>query len=68
MKNEQLPRYAYSVEEAAHQIGVGRSKIFELIKEGKLSAVKVGARTLVPDAALVYFLAACEPAAAGAVQ
>ena len=68
MNKEALPRYAYSVEEAARQIGIGRSKMFELIKYGKIKAIKCGARTLVPDSSLMSFLATSEPAAVGAVQ
>ena len=37
---------------AVHLTGIGRSKIYELIKSGKLDAVKVGASTLVTVASL----------------
>lgn len=37
---------------AVHLTGIGRSKIYELIKGGKLDTVKVGASTLVTVASL----------------
>jgi excisionase family DNA binding protein len=37
---------------AVHLTGIGRSKIYELIKAGKLDTVKVGASTLVTVASL----------------
>jgi excisionase family DNA binding protein len=40
-------RLAYSVAEAAAEIGVGRTTIYELIKAGELKIVKIGSRTLV---------------------
>lgn len=43
-----LERQGYSVDESAHIIGCGRTKIFDLIREGRLRIVKIGARTIVP--------------------
>ena len=43
-----IQRAAYSVEEAAAAIGIGRTYVFQLIKEGNLQTVKVGRRRLVP--------------------
>ena len=37
---------------AIHLTGIGRSKIYELIKAGRLDTVKVGASTLVTVASL----------------
>ena len=39
---------SYSVEDAAKALGIGRTFVFQLIKEGKLKAVKLGRRTVVP--------------------
>ena len=39
---------SYSVEDAAKALGIGRTFVFQLIKEGKLRAVKLGRRTVVP--------------------
>lgn len=50
-------RRAISVEEAAIQLGVGRSLAWSLVKEGKLRSVRAGTRVLVPLAAIDDFLA-----------
>ena len=47
---------AYSVEEAAEQLGIGRTLAYELIREGRLSSIKLGNRRLVPHSDLVAFL------------
>ena len=36
-----------SVAQTAHVLGLGRTKIYELIRDGRLQAVKVGRRRLV---------------------
>lgn len=40
-------RLAYSVDEAAHLLSVGRDSIYELIRTGQLRTFKIGARRLV---------------------
>jgi len=47
---------AYSVEEAAAMLGVGRTCIFFLIKEGQIKSVKIGRRRVVPATELASFL------------
>lgn len=47
---------AYRVRDAAHLMGMGRSKVFELIKDGLLPARKVGGATIVLRADLIAFL------------
>jgi excisionase family DNA binding protein len=44
-----------SVEEGAAAIGVCRTLCYRLIKEGKLHAVKIGGRTLIPVSELAAF-------------
>ena len=51
-----LERLAVSVEEAADALGVGRSTLFELIRDGRLGSIKVGKRRLVPTDELKAFL------------
>lgn len=41
-------RLAYSINEAIELTSLGRTSIYELIKDGKLKAVRVGGRTVIP--------------------
>lgn len=51
-----MDKRCLSVDETATAVGLGRTKIYELINEGKLKSVKVGRRRLVPAAAVDEFL------------
>ena len=54
-----IPRdpIAVRIPEAVAMIGVGRSKLYELIKNGQIETVKVGRSTLVVVASLRAFIA-----------
>ncbi len=39
---------AVSVDEAARRLGVGRTLLYDLIRQKKVRAVKLGTRTVVP--------------------
>ncbi len=52
----QVDRIAVCVEEAAEMLGLGRSTVFELLKDGSLVSVKVGKRRLIPVRELSAFL------------
>jgi excisionase family DNA binding protein len=60
-----LPRLL-AIKQAMYEIGISRTAIYELIKDGKLKTVKIGRRRLVPSEAIEAFisgLSACaEPA------
>jgi excisionase family DNA binding protein len=43
--------------EAARRLGIGRTKLFELLKEDRLRAVRLGSKTLIPVAELENFAA-----------
>lgn len=45
-------RKLYRVEEAAQLLGVGRTRVFDLIKLGELRSVKIGGSRRIPAAAL----------------
>lgn len=45
-------RLLVSVREAARLLGIGRDTAYGLIREGRLPAVRIGRRVLVPRAAL----------------
>jgi excisionase family DNA binding protein len=50
-------RAAYAVKEAAELIGVSRSMLYLLMKNGALRTVKLGGRRLVPRDAIEALLA-----------
>lgn len=43
---------AYSVSDACRVSSIGRTRLYQLIGEGRLKAHKVGKRTLIPAASL----------------
>jgi excisionase family DNA binding protein len=45
-------------EEAAYRIGVGRSKMYELLASGAVKSVKIGALRRIPATALDEYVAA----------
>jgi excisionase family DNA binding protein len=56
-------KLAYSVEEAAKALSVGRTTIFDLLKSGALRRVKIGAKTVIPRSSLVSLLGEAQDAA-----
>jgi len=54
---ETLADGAMTLQKASEFSGIGRTKLFQLIREGTLPVLKVGRRTLVPRKALVELLA-----------
>lgn len=49
-------KLAYSVHEACTVIGIGRTRLYEEIKSGRIMVRKIGRRTLIPAASLTSFL------------
>ncbi len=49
-------RLSFTVEQAAEQLTVGRSTMFELIRGGEVLAIKIGSRTVVPASSLQDYL------------
>jgi excisionase family DNA binding protein len=47
----------FSVTDAARLLGLGRSKLYELLSAGEVRTVKVGRRRLVPADALAEYVA-----------
>ena len=43
---------AYSVADACRVSSIGRTRLYQLINEGRLEAKKIGKRTLIPAASL----------------
>jgi excisionase family DNA binding protein len=48
--------------EAAERLGIGRTKVYELMASGELRSVKIGAARRVSATALVEFVAALDAA------
>jgi excisionase family DNA binding protein len=55
MQNKE--RKTYTIEEAAHLLGVGRNQCYEAARSGSIPTLKIGKRILVPKAALDRMLA-----------
>ena len=43
---------AHRVDSACHRLGIGRTKLYSLISEGKIRPIKIGTRTLIPESEL----------------
>lgn len=56
MLDPQPQRITVRIREACRMTGIGRSKFYELIQEGEIETIKVGAMTLIPVAGLEKFL------------
>lgn len=53
MTPDQSPEpLAYSVADACRVSSIGRTRLYQLIGEGRLQARKIGKRTLIPAASL----------------
>ena len=59
-----LPVLLVRPEDAARALGVGRTKVYELIRSGALRSVRVGGLRRVPVAALNEFVTRLEEEAA----
>jgi len=42
-----MERFAYSINETAHALSLGRTSIYAMIADGRLETFKLGRRTLV---------------------
>lgn len=51
-----------SINDAARAIGIGRTKLYQLIGEGKLDIIKIGRRTLVTTASIKALVTSSERA------
>lgn len=51
-----LAKAAYSIAEFCQLVSLGRSKVYEELKSGRLGKVKVGRRTLIPASEAMAWL------------
>lgn len=45
-----------TIEEARHALGIGRSKIYELLMSGQLASLKIGARRLIAVSSITAYI------------
>lgn len=54
----------HRIEAAAGRLGIGRSTLYGLMNSGQLRSVKIGKNRLIPESAIVEFVARLESEAA----
>lgn len=57
-EGHELRRLLLTPEEAAHALGIGRSKVYELMVTSALDSVKIGTQRRVPMQAVEAYVAA----------
>ena len=55
-KTTQIP-LAHPVQEACSRLGIGRVKLYELLKSGQLRGFKIGNKRLIPESELHRIIA-----------
>jgi len=60
MTSEDIPPLLFTVNEVARFLSIGRHRVFDLIREGRLNSVKVGASRRISARALADFVAVLE--------
>jgi excisionase family DNA binding protein len=63
-----MSKAALSVEDFCNSYGVGRTTAYEEISSGRLRAVKVGRRTLIPETSAADWLKSLAPVATASAQ
>ena len=48
---------ANSITKSCNRLGIGRTLMYDLIKQGKLRSIKLGTRTLIPETELQRLIA-----------
>ena len=56
VSSHRIPILAYRIEDAAFVLGIGRTLVYQLIKDGHLAVFKVGRRSLIKASELDAFL------------
>jgi excisionase family DNA binding protein len=62
LENIMMKQESFSVSDVCKATGLGRTSVFELIKRGKLRAIKAGRRTLIRHDDLMSYLDTLPPA------
>lgn len=53
--NSSVPKICYRINEACHALGIGRTTLYALVRDGKLRLIRIGGRSLVPRSELERF-------------
>jgi excisionase family DNA binding protein len=65
----EMERFLYTVEEVAQMLGLGRTKVYELIKLGEIPSVRISrARRVSGDAVTAFIARLTSPATGAAVH
>lgn len=48
--------YLYTIPKAAAALGIGRSKLYQLLSSGEITSVKVGSRRMIPPSSMATFV------------
>lgn len=56
LRDQSLPPLAVSPDTAAELLGIGRTKLYELLDAGRIASLKVDRRRIIPMKALEAFL------------
>ncbi|SBT69203.1 DNA binding domain-containing protein, excisionase family [Micromonospora sediminicola] len=59
-----MEKLCYTPTEAAALLGVGRTKVYELIASGQIVSIRIGRSRRIPAKALRAFVEACQQEAA----
>jgi excisionase family DNA binding protein len=54
-------RFAYPVNDACHALGIKRTSLYELAKNGELKLIKIAGRTLVPRSEIEWLTSVERP-------
>ena len=60
-----LPKLLLTPEEAAHVLGIGRTKLYQLLADGQLPSVRIGGSRRVSADALTRFVQGLQPVTGG---
>ena len=61
MEPNVVPKFAYTVVEAARATSISRSTLYEEVRDGRLRLIKVGRRSLILDEDLRAWLGSLAP-------
>ena len=54
-----------SIAEASHRLGIGKTKLYQILNAGQIKAVRLDKRTLIPVSALDDFANGLQPFKSG---